>query len=105
GDDVAGAIRGQVSPLSGGRFDDQQARYEAEAQAEQQRYAEAMERLREAKELELEVKGGYMALEQQMAQEHADRMAQIEQARIDMLVSHTAAAYGQCETASEQLYH
>src|SRR5690554_682563 len=95
GTDVAGAIRGQVSPLSGGRFDDQQARYEAEAQAEQQRYAEAMERLREAKELELEVKGGYMALEQQMAQEHADRMAQIEQARIDMMVSQSAAAFGQ----------
>src|SRR5690554_2149217 len=95
GTDVEGAIRGQVSPLSGGRFDDQQARYEAEAQAEQQRYAEAMERLREAKELELEVKGGYMALEQQMAQEHADRMAQIEQARIDMMVSQSAAAFGQ----------
>src|SRR5690554_75260 len=95
GKDVAGAIRGQVSPLSGGAFDDQQARYEAEAQAEQQRYAEAMERLREAKELELEVKGGYMALEQQMAQEHADRMAQIEQARIDMMVSQSAAAFGQ----------
>lgn len=95
GTDVAGAIRGQVSPLSGGAFDDQQARYEAEAQAEQQRYAEAMERLREAKELELEVKGGYMALEQQMAQEHADRMAQIEQARIDMMVSQSASAFGQ----------
>lgn len=95
GTDVEGAIRGQVSPLSGGAFDDQQARYEAEAQAEQRRYAEAMERLREAKELELEVKGGYMALEQQMAQEHADRMAQIEQARIDMMVSQSAAAFGQ----------
>lgn len=94
GTDVAGAITGSTSPLSGGMFDDQAARYEAEAQAEQQRYAKAMERLQEAKELELEVKGGYMALEQQMAQEHADRMAQIEQARIDMMVSQSAAAFG-----------
>src|SRR5699024_3703396 len=68
GTDVAGAITGNTSPLSGGMFDDQTARYEAEAAAEQQRYADAMARLQEAKELELEVKGGYMALEQQMAQ-------------------------------------
>lgn len=93
--DAAAAIRGQVTPLSGGRFDDQLARYEAEAAAEQERYAAQLERLREAKELEIEVIGGYQALEEQMAQEHADRLAQIEQARIDMMVSQSAAAFGQ----------
>lgn len=94
GDDVGGSIRGNVQPLSGGMFDDQAARYEAEAQAEQQRYAEAMERLREAKELELEVKGGYMALEQQMAQEHADRMAQIEQAKTQVMMQSAEQGFG-----------
>lgn len=94
GTDVAGAITGNTSPLSGGKFDDQTERYEAEAQAEQQRYADAMARLQEAKELELEVKGGYMALEQQMAQEHADRLAQIEQAKNDMMMTQAADAFG-----------
>src|SRR5690554_2846198 len=81
GTDAAGAIRGQVSPLSGGAFDDQAARYEAEAAAEQERYAAQLARLQEAKELVIEVVGGYYALEEQMAQEHAARMAQIERAR------------------------
>lgn len=94
GTDVAGAITGNTSPLSGGKFDDQTERYEAEAQAEQQRYADAMARLQEAKELELEVKGGYMALEQQMAQDHADRLAQIEQAKNDMMMTQAADAFG-----------
>ena len=94
GTDVAGAITGNTSPLSGGMFDDQTERYEAEAQAEQQRYADAMARLQEAKELELEVKGGYMALEEQMAQEHADRLAQIEKAKNDMMMTQAADAFG-----------
>jgi len=87
-------VRGQVSPLSGGVFDDQIARYEAEAQAEQQRYAEQLARLKEAKELEIEIKGGYMALEEQMAREHAERMAQIEKAKTDMMVTQAAGAFG-----------
>lgn len=93
--DAAGAIRGQVSPLSGGAFDDQAARYEAEAAAERERYAAQLERLREAKELEIEVIGGYQALEQQMAQEHADRLMQIEEARVQAMAAQSAAAFGQ----------
>lgn len=92
--DAAGAIRGQVSPLSGGAFDDQAARYAAEAAAEQERYALQLERLREAKELEIEVIGGYQALEQQMAQEHADRLMQIEEARVQAMAAQSAAAFG-----------
>lgn len=93
--DAAGAIRGQVSPLSGGAFDDQAARYEAEAAAEQERYALQLDRLREAKELEIEVVGGYQALEEQMAQEHADRLMQIEEARVQAMAAQSAAAFGQ----------
>lgn len=92
--DAAGAIRGQVSPLSGGAFDDQAARYAAEAAAEQERYAAQLARLREAKELEIEVIGGYQALEQQMAQEHADRLMQIEEARVQAMAAQSAAAFG-----------
>lgn len=94
GTDIVGSITGNTSPLSGGMFDDQTERYEAEAAAEQQRYADAMERLREAKELELEVKGGYMALEQQMALEHADRMAQIEQAKTQVMMQSAEQGFG-----------
>lgn len=92
--DAAGAIRGQVSPLSGGAFDDQAARYAAEAAAEQERYTAQLERLREAKELEIEVIGGYQALEEQMAQEHSDRLMQIEEARVQAMAAQSAAAFG-----------
>lgn len=92
--DAASAIRGQVTPLSGGAFDDQVARYEAEAAAEQERYAAQLERLREAKELEIEVIGGYQALEEQMAQEHAARMAQIDQARMQMMIKSGEEGFG-----------
>lgn len=94
GTDAAGAIRGQVSPLSGGAFDDQAARYEAEAAAEQERYAAQLARLQEAKELEIEVVGGYYALEEQMAQEHADRMAQIERARNQVMLQAGEQSFG-----------
>ena len=92
--DAAAAIRGQVTPLSGGAFDDQVARYEAEAAAEQERYAAQLERLREAKELQIEVIGGYQALEEQMAQEHAARMAQIDQARMQMMIKSGEEGFG-----------
>lgn len=94
GDDPLKAIRGDVSPLSGGAFDDQVARYEAEAAAEQERYAAQLARLQEAKELEIEVVGGYYALEEQMAQEHADRMAQIERARNQVMLQSGEQAFG-----------
>lgn len=79
--DVAITITGQVAPLSGGMFDSQSARYDAEAEAERVRYEEQLARLNEAKALELETLGGYQELEAQMAQTHADRMAQIEMAK------------------------
>lgn len=94
GTDVAGKVRGDVSPLSGGAFDNQIARYQAEADAEKQRYAEQIERLHEAKRLELEVKGGYQTLEEEMAKEHAARMAQIQMAQAQMVLAAGEQGFG-----------
>lgn len=94
GTDVAGKVLGDVSPLSGGAFDNQIARYQAEADAEKQRYAEQIERLHEAKRLELEVKGGYQTLEEEMAKEHAARMAQIQMAQAQMVLAAGEQGFG-----------
>ena len=96
--EVTTKITGQVDPLSGGAFDDQTARYEAEAEAERVRYEEQLARLNEAKTLELEAKGGYFQLEEDLAQQHADRMAQIEQAKNDIIMQSAASAFGQMST-------
>ncbi|HBJ68337.1 tape measure protein [Alcaligenes phenolicus] len=88
-------IMGSTSPLSGGAFDDQYARYEAEAQAEQERYNAQLERLREARELQIETVKSYDQLEQEAAQQHADRMTQIEQAKYSMILSAAGTAFGQ----------
>lgn len=86
-DEAAKKITGTVDPLSGGAFDDQTARYQAEADAEMQRYADQLVRLNEAKVAQVEVLGGYQTLEEQMAQTHADRLAQIESAKNQSLLS------------------
>lgn len=96
GDDATEAkdyIRGDVDPLSGGGFDNQYARYEAEAKAEEERYAAQLERLKVAQEMRIEVVGGYQALEQQMAQEHADRIKQIDDAKNSMMLSSGASFF------------
>lgn len=100
GTDVAGGIRGEVTPLSGGAFDEQTARYEAEATAEQERYAAQLERLKTAKALELEVVGGYQALEQQMAMEHSARLQQIETARQATLLQSGQDFFGEMASAT-----
>ncbi|OZI57672.1 tape measure protein [Bordetella genomosp. 4] len=87
-------IMGDVSPLSGGAFDDQVARYDAEAQAEQKRYAEQLERLTAARELQIQTQKSYDQLEQEAAQQHADRMAQIEQAKNSVILSSASDAFG-----------
>ena len=87
-------IRGNVTPLSGGAFDDQTARYEAEREAEELRYQEQQARLTEALELDLLTKQEFYALEQQMAQENADRLTQIEQAKTSMLLSTGEQVFG-----------
>lgn len=91
---VAVTIKGDVQPLSGGAFDDQIARYEAEAQAENERYTAQLERLKEAKEIELEAIGGYQALEEEMAATHAARLEQIELARVQAVLATTEQGFG-----------
>lgn len=100
GTDVGGKIRGEVTPLSGGAFDEQTARYDAEAAAEQERYAAQLERLKTAKALELEVVGGYQALEQQMAMEHSARLQQIETARQTTLLQSGQDFFGEMASAT-----
>ena len=95
GDDPRAAILGNVTPLSGGPFDDQQARFDAERQAEERRYAEQQMRLQEALELELITRQQYADLEVEMRQVTADRIAQIEMARNDMMLTSAASAFGQ----------
>lgn len=87
GTDVNKYVDGSISPLSGGVFDDQVARYEAEAQAEQQRYTDQLIRLREAKEAQLLTQQEYNDKFEQMAQTHADRVGQIEAAKYSVLLS------------------
>lgn len=94
GNDVGGKIRGDVPVLQGGGFDDGTARYEAEAAAERQRYAEQLERMQEAEELKLEVAGGYDLMREQLYQEHSDRMAEIDRVRTEMQLTQWAQGFG-----------
>lgn len=100
--EVTTKITGQVDPLSGGAFDDQTARYEAEAESERVRYEEQLLRLQEAKTLQLEVVGGYQALEQEMAQTHADRLAQIESAKNQTMLAAGQQTFDALASATAQ---
>lgn len=87
-------IMGNVSPLSGGAFDDQFARYKAEAEAEQKRYAEQQERLITARQLQIDTKKSYDQLEEEAAKQHADRMQQIEDAKNRTLLASGETTFG-----------
>lgn len=91
--DITKTITGQVDPLSGGAFDTQTSRYEAEAEAERIRYAEQLQRLKDAKALQLEVVGGYNQLEEQLAQQHSDRLSQIEKARQSVMLQTASSTF------------
>ena len=94
GDDPDRYILGEVSPLSGSAFDSQIQRYEKEAEAEKARYADQLKREKEAQAANVESQRGYYALEEQMAQQHADRMAQIEQAKMQTIMSAGEQGFG-----------
>jgi len=94
-------IMGNVQPLSGGAFDDQYARYEAEAEAEQKRYDDQLERLRQARELKAETNKSYDQLEEEMAREHSKRMQQIEQAKAQALLSSGENLFGALADAAK----
>lgn len=93
-EDAKGTIRGDVDPLKGGQFDDQFARYAAEETAENERYAKQLERLNQAKAAQVEVVGGYYALEEQTAREHADRIGQIEDAKNQLMLKTAENGFG-----------
>jgi len=93
-DDPLKAIRGDVEPLRGGPFDDQMARFREEEKLEAERYQAQLDRLKNAKELELEIKGGYLALEEKLQKEHADRIAQIEEAKNMAILQSSEQAFG-----------
>jgi tape measure domain-containing protein len=94
GDDPISSIVGKVNPLSGGMFDNQMARYEAEALAEQQRYEQQQERLREALDLQLVTRQQYAELEVELAQVSANRVAQIEQAKQQLMLQSGEQMFG-----------
>lgn len=86
-------IKGDVKPLSGGEFDEQFARYEAEAKAEEERYAAQLDRLKVAKEMQIQVLGGYQALEEQMLADHNARVTQIEDAKNSMILTSASSMF------------
>lgn len=88
-------IMGNVSPLSGGAFDDQVARYDAEAKAEEKRYLEQQERLQTARDLQVKTNKSYDKLEEDAAKQHADRMAQIHEAKDKAVMQSLGDAFGQ----------
>ncbi|KAA0910687.1 tape measure protein [Pusillimonas sp. ANT_WB101] len=94
GDDPNKYVQGDVSPLSGGAFDDQTARYEAEAVAEQERYTAQLERLREAMEAQKFTLEEYYAEFESLTQTHADRMAQIDQAKTSVMLMSASNGFG-----------
>lgn len=93
GADADKFILGDSDPLSGGMFDSQYARYEAEAEEERLRYEGQLQRLMEARELQIETNRSYDELELAAAQQHAARMAQIEQAKTSVILTTASDAF------------
>lgn len=84
GDDATGYIRGDTEPLSGGMFDDGQARYDAERKREEERYREQIERLIEAQQLQMITQQEYYSELENLHQQHTDRLNEIDRIRLNM---------------------
>lgn len=93
GADPSQWILGDRSPLSGGLFDDQFARYDAEAQQEDERYWAQLDRLNEALQLERVSYEEHYRLIEQMTAEHNSRLDQIDQARTSLMLSTASSAF------------
>lgn len=87
-------ILGDTDPLSGGAFDDQIARYEAEAVRENERYAQQLERLTLARELQIATIRSYDELEQEAARQNAARLEQINQAKTSVMLQGASQGFG-----------
>lgn len=92
GEDPSKYIRGDVEPLAGGEFDQQDARYAAEVEKEEQRYADQLVRLREAMEAQKLTQDQYNAEFEAMQEQHAKRLNQIDDARTSLMLSSTRGA-------------
>lgn len=92
GEDPMKYIRGDVEPLAGGEFDQQDARYAAEVEKEEQRYADQLVRLREAMEAQKLTQEQYNAEFEAMQEQHAKRLNQIDDARTSLMLSSTRGA-------------
>lgn len=73
----------------------------AETEAEMARYAGQLERLKEAKEAQLEVLGGYQALEAQMARDHAANLVAIQNKQFETQLASASGAFGQLANAAK----
>lgn len=71
-------VFGDVQPLSGGAFDDQAERYDAEAKAEQKRYEDQLKRLQEAKAVEVQQRQAYATMIEELQAAHLERMSAME---------------------------
>lgn len=94
GKDPEGAIRGDVPILSGGRFDDGTARYEAEKEAEIKRSEEQLQRLEEARAAGIELEKGYDELREELYSEHMARMTEIDRVRLDAQLDMWGSGFG-----------
>src|SRR5574344_2123928 len=87
-------VLGGTDPLSSGMFDNQDKRYADEVAKEQERYAAELERLREFMELKGLTQQEYYAIYEEAAQRHAERMQQIEDARMSLQLRNYSTAFG-----------
>lgn len=94
GDDPQAYIRGTDDPLSGGAFDDQVARYDAEAIKEQERHEASLIRLREAMEAQKLTLTEYYSQFEGLTETHNARMGQIDAARQSTMLSTYGSAFG-----------
>jgi len=86
-------ITGNPQPLSGGVFDDQYARYEAEGKKEEKRYADSLEKLQEYEQAKLDIGRSYQDAEAELFQQHAQRMQQINDAKNQILLTSSENAF------------
>lgn len=97
-------VTGDVDPLTGGVMDDQQARFDAEAAREQERYAAQLDRLRQAMEAEAYTYEEYYARFEDMARVHAERMDQIKQASMQVQLSAIESGFGDAASAMKAAF-
>src|SRR5690606_30597144 len=94
GNDLSKYIKGDVDPLSGGAFDDQVARYDAEAIKEQERHEASLVRLQEAMEAQKLTLTEYYSQFEGLTETHNARMGQIDAARQSTMLSTYGSAFG-----------